>query len=207
MAPSVDALPTAGGAFINVTGVNLGLTSTAIVVTYVGGSAGLPARNLSFPPLTSCIVAIPGSVPQPHATMRTSCHVRPCHPAHVFIGTAWFGATPFLLQLVCACMRGQQTVAIAPLPALPSSDARYYMVCPTPIGVGANYSVVITVDGGSSVPTTRLLSFAPPVIESLTGPGAVGAPAAGGAVVNLHGVRWLVYLPLWLLTDNRELQF
>ncbi len=66
------------------------------------------------------------------------------------------------------------------------------MVCPTPIGVGANYSVVITVDGGSSAPTTRLLSFAPPVIESLTGPGAVGAPAAGGAVVNLHGVRWLV---------------
>ncbi len=62
MAPSVESLPTAAGAFINITGLNLGLASQAITVTYRGGSTGLPVRTLTFPPQTSCIVGIPGCV-------------------------------------------------------------------------------------------------------------------------------------------------
>jgi hypothetical protein len=61
--------------------------------------------------------------------------------------------------------------------------------CPSAPGVGANYTFRVTVDGGASSNSSMLLSYAPPFIGSIDGQGAVLGPAAGGAVVLLHGVR------------------
>jgi hypothetical protein len=60
--------------------------------------------------------------------------------------------------------------------------------CPSIAGVGANYTFVVTVGGGASANSTAMLSYSPPFISSVDGPGAVLGPAAGGAVVFLHGV-------------------
>jgi hypothetical protein len=54
-------------------------------------------------------------------------------------------------------------------------------------GIGANYTVVVTVDGGMSSASTDALSYAPPVINSLGGPGATGADTAGGDAILLFG--------------------
>jgi hypothetical protein len=67
--------------------------------------------------------------------------------------------------------------------------ANSHIQCPSVAGVGANYTFVVTVAGGSSPNSTAMLSYSPPFISSVDGPGAVLAPAAGGVVVLLHGVR------------------
>ena len=54
-------------------------------------------------------------------------------------------------------------------------------------GVGANYTFTVTVGGGDSNASTDALSYASPVINSLTGPGATGGSAAGGATIFLNG--------------------
>lgn len=64
-----------------------------------------------------------------------------------------------------------------------------HIQCPSVAGVGANYTFVVTVAGGSSPNSTAMLSYSPPFISSVDGPGAVLGPAAGGAIVYLHGVR------------------
>jgi hypothetical protein len=73
--------------------------------------------------------------------------------------------------------------------------------CTSVPGVGANYSFVVAVDGGSSAPSqgpAGLLSYSPPIINSVDGAGAVGGPAAGGVAVNLRGVRDAqAAAPLW----------
>lgn len=81
-----------------------------------------------------------------------------------------------------------------PLPAgactvvVPGASIR----CPTLPGVGANFSFVVTVDGGDSAPSADTLSYSPPIIYSVDGPGAANGPAAGGVAVRLRGVcyRW-----------------
>jgi hypothetical protein len=60
--------------------------------------------------------------------------------------------------------------------------------CTTLPGVGANYTFVVTVAGGSSAASSGSLSYAPPIINSVDGPGAVRGPAAGGVYIYLHGV-------------------
>jgi hypothetical protein len=60
--------------------------------------------------------------------------------------------------------------------------------CPTVEGVGANYTLQAVVHGGLSNHSPNLLSFSPPVINVVDGPGAVNGPAAGGAEILLHGV-------------------
>jgi hypothetical protein len=54
-------------------------------------------------------------------------------------------------------------------------------------GIGANYTFTVAVDGGVSNAHTDALSYAPPVINSLSGPGASGAGTAGGATIFLNG--------------------
>ncbi len=54
-------------------------------------------------------------------------------------------------------------------------------------GIGANYTFVVTVAGGVSNASADALSYAPPVINSLNGPGASGAGTGGGAVIFLNG--------------------
>lgn len=61
--------------------------------------------------------------------------------------------------------------------------------CPTLPGVGANYTFVVTVDGGSSAVGAGFLSYAPPIINSVEGPGAYNGLAAGGMSILLQGVR------------------
>ena len=71
--------------------------------------------------------------------------------------------------------------------------------CVSAPGVGANYTSVVTVDGGASNVSTAKLSYAPPIINSVEGPGAVHGPAAGGVYIYLNGVS-AVGLPVrWLL--------
>ena len=57
------ALPTVGGALVDIVGVNLGLASSAIVVAYSGGSLGLTPRSHT---LTAgvCTVVTPGTAIQ-----------------------------------------------------------------------------------------------------------------------------------------------
>ena len=59
--------------------------------------------------------------------------------------------------------------------------------CTSVPGIGANYTFVVAVEGGVSNASTDALSYAPPVINSLSGPGASGADTAGGAVIFLNG--------------------
>jgi hypothetical protein len=59
--------------------------------------------------------------------------------------------------------------------------------CPAAPGVGANYSFVVTVDGGSSAPSARQLSYTQPTISAIEGPGATLAPAIGGVPIVLRG--------------------
>jgi hypothetical protein len=67
--------------------------------------------------------------------------------------------------------------------------------CTTVAGVGANYTFVVEVEGGGSAPSVDRLLYSPPIINSVDGPGAVNGPAAGGAVVYLHGVCVGVHSP------------
>ncbi len=62
--------------------------------------------------------------------------------------------------------------------------------CPSLPGVGANYTFTVAVDGGVSDASATTLSYAPPVINSLSGEGAAGADTAGGAVIVLHGANF-----------------
>jgi hypothetical protein len=64
-----------------------------------------------------------------------------------------------------------------------------YIKCPSQPGVGANYSLSVVVDGGASAASAAVLSYAPPIINSVDGPGALGCPTAGGVAVHLQGVR------------------
>jgi hypothetical protein len=66
-------------------------------------------------------------------------------------------------------------------------SAGTHIRCPTTAGVGANYSFVVTVAGGASAPSLDNLSYTPPAIRSVAGPGAALAPAAGGVTVHLIG--------------------
>ncbi len=59
--------------------------------------------------------------------------------------------------------------------------------CTSTAGVGANYTFTVTVANGVSNTSADVLSYAPPVINSLSGPGASGAGTAGGAVIFLNG--------------------
>ncbi len=59
--------------------------------------------------------------------------------------------------------------------------------CISAPGVGANYTLNVTVDGGVSSASSDSISYAPPVINSLSGSGALGASAAGGAEILLTG--------------------
>jgi hypothetical protein len=56
----VLALPTVGGATFDITGTALGLTASAVTVTYAGGSDGMARRSHTLPP-GACIVVSPGS--------------------------------------------------------------------------------------------------------------------------------------------------
>ena len=120
---ATQSLPTTGGALVDITGSNLGVSASTISMSYYGGSTGRPVRAFSVP-VGSCTVVIAGSRIQ----------------------------------------------------------------CPSVAGVGANYTFVVTVGGGASANSTAMLSYSPPFISSVDGPGAVLGPAAGGAVVFLHGV-------------------
>jgi hypothetical protein len=64
--------------------------------------------------------------------------------------------------------------------------------CPAQPGVGANYTFVVTVDGGSSSDSVDMLSYATPVINAVEGPGSVDCPAAGGVPIFLRGVRFVL---------------
>jgi hypothetical protein len=121
----VLALPTLGGATFDITGTGLGLTPTAVSVTYVGGSVGMARWSHTVPPGTCTIVSA---------------------------GTA--------------------------------------LRCPSLPGVGANYTFTVTVDGGVSNASASTLSYAPPVINSLSGEGATGADTAGGAIIVLRGANF-----------------
>jgi hypothetical protein len=59
--------------------------------------------------------------------------------------------------------------------------------CTTVPGVGANYTFVVAVDGGSSEPSRTLLSYSPPVISGVDGQGAVRAYSGGGVTLLLYG--------------------
>ncbi len=59
--------------------------------------------------------------------------------------------------------------------------------CPSVPGVGANYSFVVAVEGISSPNSVQLLSYEPPSITFLDGPGAERGMAKGGQEINLHG--------------------
>jgi hypothetical protein len=115
------SLATAGGAFVVITGRNLGMAAAAVSLSYSGGSTGLAHR--AYAPTDACEVVSAGT------------HIR----------------------------------------------------CPSAPGVGANYSFVVTVDGGASDGSSRLLSYTQPAISSVDGPGANLAPAAGGVPIFLHG--------------------
>jgi hypothetical protein len=115
-------MPTVGGASIDITGTDVGLTSSVVTVRLTGGSAGLSRRSHTLPP-GACTVVHPGT------TLR----------------------------------------------------------CPSAPGVGANYSFVVAVDGGASDPSADTLSYAPPGINALDGPGSAGAPARGGSFIYLRG--------------------
>jgi hypothetical protein len=62
--------------------------------------------------------------------------------------------------------------------------------CPSLPGVGANYSVSVAVDGGMSDASATRLSYAPPVINGLSGEGAAGGRTAGGAFIFLRGANF-----------------
>ncbi len=59
--------------------------------------------------------------------------------------------------------------------------------CLSAAGVGANYSVVVAVDGAVSVSSTSLLSYGPPVISGVDGSGAVDGSGIGGFNIRLTG--------------------
>jgi hypothetical protein len=59
--------------------------------------------------------------------------------------------------------------------------------CPMQPGVGANYTFAVTVGSGVSRPSTGVLSYAPPVINSVDGPGADRGLTTGGVPVLLRG--------------------
>jgi hypothetical protein len=63
------------------------------------------------------------------------------------------------------------------------------IACPSQPGVGANYTFTVLVDGGASAVSSGMLSYAPPIINSVDGPGAVNSPARGGVHIQLNGVR------------------
>jgi hypothetical protein len=124
-----DLLPTSGGAFIDIKGINLGLASSAISVVYTGGSLGFAARTYTIE-RGACTIVAPGT----------------------------------------------------------------FITCPSQPGVGANYTFIAMVDGGTSNVSTATLSYAPPIINSVDGPGAVNSPAAGGLSIQLSGVRVCLFL-------------
>jgi hypothetical protein len=62
--------------------------------------------------------------------------------------------------------------------------------CSTPPGIGAEFAVVLDVDGGASEPSAGTVSYAPPAITSVSGPGAEGGPAVGGAEILLQGANF-----------------
>jgi hypothetical protein len=62
-----------------------------------------------------------------------------------------------------------------------------HLRCPSAPGVGANFTFVVTVDGGSSPASVRVVSYTQPAISSVDGPGATLAPAVGGVPIYLHG--------------------
>jgi hypothetical protein len=116
------SLATAGGTPVDIYGRHLGLTPTAVTMTYRGGSDGLQARTYT-PPAGTCTIVSAGT------------HIR----------------------------------------------------CTSDPGVGANYTFIITVDGVSSSPSSRALSYTQPAIASVSGSGAVRGPAAGNATILLRG--------------------
>jgi hypothetical protein len=61
--------------------------------------------------------------------------------------------------------------------------------CFTAPGVGANFSFVVTVDGGASPPSRDTLSFARPSVSEVFGPGATHPPTDGNGVVFLRGAN------------------
>jgi hypothetical protein len=121
----VLTLPTVGGATFDVMGTDLGLTPSAISVSYAGGSDGMLLRSHTLAP-SSCTIVSPGTA----------------------------------------------------------------LRCPSLPGVGANYSVTVVVDGGMSDASASRLSYAPPVINSLSGEGATGASTTGGAFIFLRGANF-----------------
>ena len=58
--------------------------------------------------------------------------------------------------------------------------------CLSPVGVGGNYSVSVSVDGGWSSPSTDKLYYTNPTVNSVEGPGVL-APTRGALSVTLRG--------------------
>ena len=58
--------------------------------------------------------------------------------------------------------------------------------CVVPPGVGGNYTTVVQYDGGASAPSADRVSYAPPVIRRLDGPGT-NANTTGNASITLYG--------------------
>ena len=56
----VVALPTVGGAAIDIRGSGLGLSATAVSVTYTGGSLGMMRRSYTLPQ-GACTLVSPGT--------------------------------------------------------------------------------------------------------------------------------------------------
>jgi hypothetical protein len=56
----VVVLPTVGGAAIDIRGTGLGLSATAVTVTYAGGSDGMTRWSHTLPP-DACTLVSPGT--------------------------------------------------------------------------------------------------------------------------------------------------
>ena len=61
------------------------------------------------------------------------------------------------------------------------------LTCNTPPGVGAGHTLYVSVGGQVGLPYPRKVSYAPPVIVSVDGPGASGSTTTGGESIFLIG--------------------
>lgn len=62
-------------------------------------------------------------------------------------------------------------------------------LCVVPAHVGAGYSLVVTWGGQSSPPSTATLSYEPPSLFSMSGPGVFRAPMCGDSYLHCNGVN------------------
>lgn len=188
MSTVTQTLPTTGGGLVDITGTNLGLAASTISLAYYGGSSGRPVRAYSVS--TGCTVVVPGTRIQCPSVAgiganytyvpRCMCvwtHRNCCSSFFLCVDAPWtWGA--HCVQSLSRCF----------------AFACLWLLLPR---------FVVTVAGGSSPNSTAMLSYSPPFISSVDGPGALLGPAAGGAVIYLHGVRPAtpasIFAPVWVL--------